>query len=351
VSLVQRPAQNRRRPVVGVFSLGGTIAMTPVAEAGSGVTPRLGAADLVAAVPGLTQSGIEVQVHDVRQLPGASLGFADIVALADAIQEQLDVGAIVGAVVTQGTDTIEETSWLLDLLHTAEASVVVTGAMRHPRMAGADGPGNLLAAIQVAADSAAVGLGVLVVLGEDVHAARAVRKIHSTSLAAFESANIGPIGHLSEGTVRIWQRPPRLIISEATRARSFVAIEGPRVVVVPMALGQDDAVLRAIGEHADGLVVAGFGVGHVPGRVVDALTGLAARIPVILAARPGAGPVAAGTYAFPGSESDLLARGLVRAGYLDAYKARVLLHVLLAGEATMAETRRVFAAYGCYEGS
>jgi L-asparaginase len=332
---------------VGVFTLGGTIAMSPT-DAGGGVVPRLGAADLVRAVPALEATGIGVRIQDVRRLPGPSLGFADLAELLAAVDAELTAGTITGAVVTQGTDTIEETSWLLDLLHGADAPLVVTGAMRNPSVPGADGPANLLAAVQVAADPAARDLGVVVVFGDDVHAARSVRKAHSTSVTAFTSPESGPIGHVSEGGVQIWHRPARSCQPWAARARESGRLERPRVALVPMTLGQDDSVIRAVSGHVDGLVVAGFGVGHVPARVVDAVTELAARIPVVLATRIGVGPVAAGTYAYPGSESDLLARGLIRAGYLDPYKARILLQVLLAAEADDDGVRRAFAEVGRY---
>jgi L-asparaginase len=331
--------------VVGLFSLGGTIAMTADAVA-RGVVPRLAAADLMASVPGLSATGIQVRTHDVRGLPGASLGFADVLALLEMIEQEVTSGAVAGAVVTQGTDTIEETSWLLDLLYAGDAPIVVTGAMRNPTVAGADGPANVLAAVQVAASPAARGLGVLVAFADDVYAARDVRKTHATSVTAFASANSGPIGHVSAGTVRIWSSPHRPQISAALDARA--RLDAARVVVVPVTLGQDDTLLRALADRVDGLVVAGFGVGHVPDRVVGALTELAARIPVVLASRTGAGMVAAATYAFPGSESDLLARGLIRAGYLDPYKARILLQVLLAAGADDAEIRRIFAVIGGY---
>ncbi len=331
--------------VVGLFSLGGTIAMTADAVA-RGVVPRLAAADLMASVPGLSATGIQVRTHDVRGLPGASLGFADVLALLEMIEQEVTSGTVAGAVVTQGTDTIEETSWLLDLLYAGDAPIVVTGAMRNPTVAGADGPANVLAAVQVAASPAARGLGVLVAFADDVYAARDVRKTHATSVTAFASANSGPIGHVSAGTVRIWSSPHRPQISAALDARA--RLDAARVVVVPVTLGQDDTLLRALADRVDGLVVAGFGVGHVPDRVVGALTELAARIPVVLASRTGAGMVAAGTYAFPGSESDLLARGLIRAGYLDPYKARILLQVLLAAGADDAEIRRIFAVIGGY---
>lgn len=169
------------------------------------VAPALSAADLLAAVPGLDGVEAELKVHDFLKKPGASLTLADIVSVAEAISKALAEGCA-GAVVTQGTDTIEETSYLLDLLVTFDAPVVVTGAMRNPSMASPDGPANILAAIRVAASDAARGQGCLVVLNDQIHAARWVQKTHTTSPAAFTSPSHGPIGHVIEDRVDIPSR-------------------------------------------------------------------------------------------------------------------------------------------------
>jgi L-asparaginase len=306
-----------------VFGLGGTIAMTSTASAGGGVVPALSAEDLVAAVPGLAETGIAVDVEDFRQVPGASLAFEDLYALAEAVRQRFANGAD-GVVVTQGTDTIEETAFLLDLLHTGPEPIVVTGAMRNPTLAGADGPANLLAAVQTAANSAARDLGALVVFADEIHAASRVRKTHSTSGHTFVSANGGPLGYVVEGQARIVNRPTtRLTVPGAPDRPAEVAL-------LTMALGDSGGLARAVADHCDGLVVAGFGVGHVPEAVVESLAALAKVKPVVLASRTGAGSVLTRTYAFPGSESDLLNRGLIPAGFLDPLKARVLLRHLLA---------------------
>ncbi|MDG4821375.1 asparaginase [Asanoa sp. WMMD1127] len=318
---------------VAVFTLGGTIAMT-AAPGGGGVVPALGAADLIAAVPGLADSGISLDVTDFRRLPGAGLGFADLVALTHAAGDK-DVD---GVVVTQGTDTIEETAFALDLLWTNEMPLVVTGAMRNPTMAGADGPANLLAAARVAASPAARGLGCLVVLGDEIHAARWVRKTHTISPAAFRSPDTGPVGLVAEGRARILNRPFRHDVG-----RLDPTVRNPRTAVLPVVLGDDGETLRRAGDGLDGLVVAAFGVGHVPAATVDTLTEIAARIPTVLASRIGAGPVLTHTYGYPGAEADLLSRGLIPAGALDPYKARVLLHLLLASGRDRASIIDAFA--------
>ncbi|XVU28526.1 asparaginase [Actinoplanes sp. CA-054009] len=321
-------------PRVVVIGLGGTIAMTS-SEAG-GVAPSLSARQLLEAVPGLAGSGITVEAMTFRNRPGASLGFEDVTGLAELIGRELGAGAA-GVVVTQGTDTIEETSYALDLLHPGPQPIVVTGAMRNPTLAGADGPANLLAAVHVAAAGAARDLGCLVVLGDEIHAARRVRKTHSTSTAAFASPDGGPLGYVVENR-------PHFVSRLTGRLTLPFPRRSPRVALYTATFGDDTDVVAALATRVDGLVIAGFGAGHVPESWVPTLTEAAARIPVVLASRTGAGPVLSSTYGFPGSERDLLGRGLISAGRLHPFKARILLHLALA--AGTDQTAAAFAASG-----
>lgn len=327
---------------VVVLGLGGTIAMTP-RDHGDGVVPQLSTAQLLAAVPGLADTGITVETVDLRRLPSGSLTFADLAEVRTVIAKQFADG-VDGVVVTQGTDTIEETSYLLDLTHDRPEPIVVTGAMRNPGQAGADGPANLLAAILTAADPLARDLGVLVVLADEIHAARRVRKSHTTSPGAFQSPDGGPLGVILEGRPRLLHRPTHRPIVPVPSGE----LPHPRVGLYPVAFGDDGQVLPDFAARLDGLVVAGFGGGHVPERMVAPLARLAARMPVVLACRTGAGASLATTYAYPGSERDLLARGLIRAGFLDPYKARILLHTLLTTTRDRDTIAAAFAVAGDY---
>lgn len=318
---------------VSVLSLGGTI--SSLNTGGPGVEPSLTGEALVESVPEL--SGVaRVSALSVRQVAGSELTVEDLISVAGEATRAIDGGAS-GVVVTQGTDSIEETAFALDLLVDRDAPVVVTGAMRNPTLPGADGPANLLAAVTVAANRAARELGALVVMNDEVHAARFVKKTHTGSPAAFRSPLAGPIGWISEGAPRIALRP--------TGRRHVRPKEGrtDSVALLTASVGDDGRLVGAIKDLSyAGLVVEALGGGHVPSPMVEPLAELAEAIPVVLASRTGSGEVLTRTYGFPGSEMDLIGRGLIPAGALDGPKARLLLTLLLRSRAPRTEISKTF---------
>ena len=321
-------------PRVAVFSMGGTI--SSVDSGGKGVEPTLTGEALVSDVPEI--AGVaDVSAVSFRQAASGEIRFEDLVELAAEISGRIDGGAA-GAVVTQGTDTIEETSFCLDLLVDRKAPVVVTGAMRNPTLPGADGPANLLAAIQVAASGVARGLGTVVVLNDEIHAARFVRKTHTSNPATFRSDPVGPLGWISEDVPRVVVRPTgehKVTLSEN--------VQDCPVALYHVALGDDARLLSEIEEAGyAGLVVEAMGGGHVPSLMAETLEDLAAKMPVVLASRTGGGEVLRSTYGFIGSETDLLERGLIYAGPLDGRKARLLMTLLLMSGASKEKVKETF---------
>lgn len=309
------------RPLVSVIALGGTISMTT--QGAGGLSPSLSGADLVATVPGLSAVA-RVSACSPLQKPGASLTLAEVHGVARMAARELDAGAQ-GVVVVQGTDTIEETAFLLDRLVARDRPVVVTGAMRGAEAPGADGPANMLAAVTVAA-SGARGIGAVVVLNDTVHAARHVAKRHSALPSAFGSDPFGPLGHVIEGRFHQALTLPPLPGFDLPEGAEF-----PPVALLGVGLGEDGRLIPEIAALGfKGCVIAATGAGHVPAALVPALEGLARIMPVVLASRVAGGPVFRETYGFPGSERDLLARGLIAGGAIGPWKARHLLQLALA---------------------
>ena len=308
-------------PRILLLSLGGTITMTRSGE--GGIVPTLTAADLAASVPGLAAVAAVETLSPLRR-PSAGLTLDDLIGVAHTLNDRL-AGGLDGAVVIQGTDTIEETAFVLDSLVAGDKPVVVTGAMRGPESAGADGPGNLLAAAIVAGSAAARGLGVLAVLNDEIHAARLVQKAHTALPSAFRSPLAGPVGLVIEGEARIFLRPGRgPVLTESLRE------EPAPVALLKMGIGDDGRLLAALpGLGFRGVVIEGMGAGHVPEALAETVSALVERIPVVLASRAETGPVFSRTYGYPGGEIDLLARGALSAGILSGVKARLLLQILL----------------------
>lgn len=323
-------------PNIAVLCIGGTITMT--GEGGAGVLPRLDAAALVRAVPALADIAA-VHARTLSVVPSPHMDLETVVAIASAVTEEAEAGAD-GVVLTHGTDTIEESAFALDLLLRSGIPVAVTGAMRNPALPGADGPANLLAAVRVAAAGRARGLGVVVVMDDQVHAPRFVRKVHTTSVAAFRSEPL-LLGQLTESRLALFADLPAL-----PRIGFEIGHAPAPVALLTAVMGDDGRLANGIAAAGyAGLVVAGMGGGHVPPAMVPRLESLAARMPVVVATRTGGGATLAQTYAYPGAEIELAERGLIRAGWLPSLKVRIALSLLLGAGADTAAVRAFFAAF------
>ena len=216
-----------------------------------------------------------------------------------------------GIVITHGTDSLEETAFLLDLLGVAEKPVVFAAAQRPPRRSDTDGPRNLLNAVRIAAAEGMRGLGVLVTLNDEIHAARDVRKTHSIALNAFSSPWVGPLGQVDGGRIYLFHRPARRLELDVDRIE-------PRVTLIRLFAGSDGSQVKAAvrsGQRA--VVLEVFGRGNVPPKVLDAVREARKQdVVVVFTTRTGGGRVELG------SESKRIG---LSGEDLDGLKARLVL--------------------------
>ncbi|MGO1545261.1 MAG: asparaginase [Gulosibacter sp.] len=325
-------------PRISMIALGGTIASVGNDD-GEDAVPSLTATDLLSSIPAVESVATIVEATTFRQYPSGDLTVQDLVELASLIESQ--ASTVDGFVITQGTDTLEETSFVLDLLLRTDTPVVLTGAMRNAGLPGADGPANMLSAIRVAASEEARSIGPLVVFADEIHLPRFVQKVHSSRIAAFESPNAGPIGMVTEDRVWIGLVPKKRTVPIDRRRLSTPLA---RVGIFKFSLGSDLGGLRTtIPREYDGLVIEAFGGGHVPAQEMAAISEIAGKIPVVMTSRSRGGETYEATYAFPGSERDLLENGVIGSRMLDGLKARLLLLLLISSGASDEEIRSRFA--------
>jgi L-asparaginase len=303
---------------VHLLATGGTIASRRTDDGLSATTP---AAELLAAAGPLP--GLEVTVSDLTTVPSFALTGADVRGLLRAVRERLADG-VDGVVVTHGTDTMEESAFLADLVHDDPRPVVFTGAQRPFDAPAPDGPANLADALRVAADPAARDLGALLAFDGLVFAARGVRKVETLRGAAFGAPGRGPVLRVAGGAVVPLGRPPR-----PPALPLDLAADLPRVDVVACAQGSDDALLRAaVAAGAAGVVLEAFGAGNVPPPVAAAAAELVAGgVPVLVCSRVPSGPVAP---LYAGGGASLARDGALFGGDLSPWQGRLLLAAALA---------------------
>jgi L-asparaginase len=336
------------KPRIHILALGGTIATRP--DASGAMQMGLGADDLVAAVSLLGKLA-EIAAETVSRVGSHSLSFDQIHALAARIKSlKAD-----GVVVTQGTDTLEETGFLLDLLLDLDIPVIVTAAMRNPALTSPDGPGNLLAAVRVACDpwvrAHAKALGVLAVMLDEVYAASDVLKVHPTRLNAFASPQTGPLAALVEDRVVPLALPVRGAIENARKQLGGAVGAAQPVALFWMSLDEPGRLLEAMLADRDrlgyrGAVLGAMGGGHLPERTVEIVPRLATCMPTVVSPRAGGGPLLRQTYGGPSSEIALRQAGLIWGGRLNPLKARVLLESCLRAGLARGTIAEVFDGFG-----
>jgi len=322
-------------PKVVILSTGGTISGKHDAERG-GYLPAATAEELVAAVPKLKELA-EFQVEKITAVNSADMTVAVWRQLASRLEQVLAEPAVTGAIITHGTNTVEETAYFLDLVLSTSKPVVLVAAQRPASDPYSDGPLNLLRAVEVAISPAARGKGTLVVLNEQIHAARDVTKHHTSRVETFHSFEFGPIGIADRLGVQFHRAP--LMRQTIPLAPGTVL---PRVGIVASYAGVDDELLRALlAGKSEGVVIASFGSGTVAGSMVAAIKAARAKgLPVVITAAP-TGRVAPAS-ASPGSPLEMRRIGCVFSHNLTPQKARILLMLAMTRTRDAAELQNYF---------
>ena len=297
--------------------------------------PALSGREILDNVPGLAEIA-DVEIIDFGRYPGPHMIPRVMIDLSIKVRETLLRSDVDGVVITHGTDTLEETAYLLDLTLASDKPVVLVGAMRVISDVGWDGPANLLSAIRVAASENARGLGVLVVLNDTVLAAAEATKTHTESFDAFQSPNFGPLGVVDKGEV---------IIRRDSIGREHLDTDelAEPVCLIKMAAGTESLLIDAcVRAGAKGIVVEGLGRGNVPPDCVAAIKrAISLGIPVVLTSRCLRGRVFE-SYGYEGGGRQLRNLGVIFADYMSGHKARIKLMLALSLTLDPSEIRHIF---------
>src|SRR6185503_17282078 len=291
--------------------------MTVDAAAG-GKVPTLDGAAILARAPGI-ESIADLEVIDLGRTTASHFTFPKLFEIAGEIRRCQADRAIDGVVLVQGTDVIEETAFLWDLVLDGEAPVVITGAMRAASDPNDDGPENLRNAVRCAAAPELRGQGVQVVLDATINPADGVTKTHATALDTFQCLDTGPLGRVVDG---------RVVVERRRGARRSVATDrtAEGVLLLTAHVAMDGALLEAAAAlRPPGIVVEATGAGNTAGTLVEAAArAMEQGIVVAFTSRCAAGAASA-AYAFRGGGATWVRAGALLAGHLSGPKARIAL--------------------------
>jgi len=311
-----------KTPRCMLISTGGTIASKVDPKTGLAI-PTVSGEELFSQV-GAKLAGIDVTIEEFSRVPSPHISIEDWIGLANRVNTLLLEEDVCGVVISHGTGTLEETAWFLELTVNSFKPVVLVGAQRNQSEHDSDGPRNLVDGIKVCMSEQAREQGVLVVLNQRIHAARDVSKQHTFNVETFQSGEWGSLGRIT---------PDSVIFRRQIRQRTYIPISSqslPEVDIVPMYVGASANSIRAsLQSGVRGLVIQGVGSGHVNPQFYEAIkAAISQGVRVVIATRVPQGGTRA-CYGFEGSSARLEQAGAVLAGELSAWKARIMLMLLL----------------------
>lgn len=321
-----------------LIATGGTIAMRK--DARGKAVPAVSGHDLLASLPALVQEA-DWEVFDFSNLASCNISPERMLELAGEIEHRLLADPdIQGVVVTHGTDTLEETAYFLDLTIRDSRPIILTASQRDASERDSDGPRNLRGAMLIALDRHARGRGVVIALNEEIHAARDVRKLHTSSVDAFSSGEIGALGNIDNGDV-IWHRRPEPTVKLGLP--EHLADVGIIKAYTGMPVGQIEMFIK---QGLSGLVIEAFGRGNLPPQMVPEIEQTVSQgVPVVITSRCLFGRTAP-VYGYPGGGADLERAGAWFASDLSTEKVRLLMAIALAQGIPLAQIKSMLAGRG-----
>lgn len=329
------------KPRVVLMATGGTIAGTHQDRtATTGYKPAaLNAEAIVGAVPEVRRFA-DIECRQPLQIASENITAADWLKLAREVSAALANPKVSGVVITHGTDTMEETAWILDLLVKSEKPIILVGAMRPSTAISADGALNLYNAVAAASSPALKGLGAMIVMNDTIYAARDVRKSSTVKTNAFRSDEFGPLGYVLNGKVDLYYRPVRRHAAASEFNLADIRML-PRVEILYQYGGSDAGALdRLVKDGVKGVVIdcTGNGSLNLPMRA-SVKRAIAAGVEIVRTSRTLSGPVTRN------GEVNDDEYGTIPGGTLSAQKARILLMLGLAEKMNHKELTRIFTEY------
>lgn len=317
-----------------IIFTGGTFSMKIDSATGSAI-PHFSGGELVALIPELNQLA-EISIHDFGKYPGPHMTPELMFQLSNEVQNFISNKECDGVVITHGTDTLEETAYLLDLQIKTSKPIVLTGSMKNSSEADWDGPKNLLDSVTICTSPNANGLGVLVCLNGEINAASEVTKTHTDDIETFHSLDFGALGFVQNGRVIFNRLPRKLEILASSKIDS-------KVDLIKCYAGMDEKFFKFSAKTGvSGLVVEAMGVGNVPPRAFEGIKSVVEKnIPVVLVSRCPAGETL-DIYGYPGAGKWLHQIGVIFADYLNGQKARIKLMLALGKTSDKTELKKLF---------
>ncbi|AXF54863.1 asparaginase [Salicibibacter kimchii] len=268
---------------------------------------------------------LELEIVSLFNKPSIHLDYNDLWHLRMQIEDLLQNKGIDGAVVTTGTDTLEEVAYFLDLTVKNEKPLVVTGSMRGPDQVGSDAFVNLRNAMIAAADAQTTQLGSVVVLNEHLFSAKYVQKTHASNVQGFQAPGYGYFGLIDDDRVNLYQRP---LSRDTYKPKTKVEHARIQIEIIKAHLGTSPSLLRFLLEKdgVHGIVIEGLGRGQVPPAFMPVIAN--ARVPIVVTTSANEGEVYP-AYEYKGSTYDLMNHGVILGKDYSSRKAKIKLHVLL----------------------